>query len=179
VARRVGLVVFVAALATAGPAPAADARPGVSLQRYLASMSWPVRASILRVETLTGAIDNWVAQGDPPFLGEIAEYCKNFLAVESRGRVLATAAPQRLRTAHGGLVDAYSAARRDCVHVRLTALATRDAGRSTTAARAEFRRFQHTTLRSFSRAVTTWGSALVRELRAAGFAVPGWLLELA
>jgi hypothetical protein len=176
VARRVTLLVLLAALTTF--AGTADARASVTLERYLASMSWPMRGSVLRARTLSNAIDDWIAHGEPPYLGGIAENCKHFLAVEPRGRVLAVVAPARLGRAHGALVQAYSAVRAACTRVRRTAVATRDAGRSPTAARAEFRRFQRTTLQSFSRAVAAWGTAFVRELRAAGLAVPGWLIEL-
>jgi hypothetical protein len=70
-----------------------------------------MRASVLRVRTLTGAVDGWLAHGDRAYLGEIAQYCRNLRAVESRARVLGIIAPPDLRTSHGLLVRAYSAAR--------------------------------------------------------------------
>jgi hypothetical protein len=193
-ARRAASAVLVAAPATTGSvANGADARP-TSLQRSLSSMSWPLRASVLRVCTLTGAVDDWLAHGDWPYLGEIAQYCRNLRAVESWARVLGIIAPRDLRTSHGLLVRAYSAARDGCLQVRLSALATRDAidrafrtesdadqrpsNRATASARAEFRQFERKALRSFGRAVTAWRSAVLRGLKASGLPPPRWLGEL-
>jgi hypothetical protein len=178
---------MLAALAAAGTvANGADAKP-TSLQRYLSSMSWPVRASVLRARSVSQAIDGWIGHGDPPFLGQIAGRCRNLLAVESRGRLLKVSAPPSLRTSHARLVRAYRATRDGCARVRLTALATRTAiehedrnvsDRATTEARTSLLRFERTALTSFSRAVTAWRSAVLRESRASGLPLPKWLGEL-
>jgi hypothetical protein len=42
------------------------------VERYLSSMSWPVRASLLRAEAVSAGIEGWLSAGDPPYLGGIA-----------------------------------------------------------------------------------------------------------
>jgi hypothetical protein len=178
------VIVTAAAIAAAPAAEAAGAR-ATSLQRYLSSMSWPVRASVLRTSAVTTAIDGWLTIGDPPFLGGIAGNCRSFRAVESdtRGRLLQITAPPHLGESHLRLVRAYSAARAACSDVRLTALAFRAADerafrthraadkaaadRLEAAARTEFR-LGRTTLESFRRAVHAWRTAAFAEADAAG-----------
>jgi hypothetical protein len=189
---RVLVLAATAALLTVTADPA-FARP-FSLQRYLASMSWPVRASVLRAQSASDGIDGWFARGDPPYLGGIARDCRSLRAVERdpRGRLLKIAAPPRLRTIHLRLVRGYSAARAACGDVRTAALAFRAADeraylthraadkavadRAQAVARAEFRRGRRT-IASFMLTVRAWRSAAFAEADATG--VPAvWLVAL-
>ena len=195
VARASVLVALTIALWTS-PAAAAIGRTGStgrSLQQYLSSMSWPVRASILRARSVSDRIDGWIADGDPPFLGGIAASCRSLRAVEARGRLLRIDPPQQLGSSHARLMRAYSAARAGCRQARLEALAARAAlsrafrtqsatdrqasDRETLAACTQLRRFAGTTLLAFGRAVATWRSAALSEAQAHG-AAASWLQEL-
>src|SRR4051812_34177911 len=64
-------LILTAALAGAISAPGAGDPEAAALRHYLSSMSWPVRASVLRAGSVSSAIDGWITAGDPPFLGEI------------------------------------------------------------------------------------------------------------
>jgi hypothetical protein len=59
------LVALTAAIAAAPGADTAGAKLA-SLQGYLSSMSWPIRASLLRAGSITSGIDSSFAAGDPP-----------------------------------------------------------------------------------------------------------------
>src|SRR2546423_7021941 len=121
VTRRSTVAALLAAFATAGlAASGADARPA-SLQRYLSSMSWPMRASFLRARAVTDRIDGWIASGDPPGLGQVALSCRNLRAIESRAGVLAILAPTSIRRSHARLVRAHFSARSGCTRGRLAA----------------------------------------------------------
>jgi hypothetical protein len=183
--RPLALVLVACALASpAAAAPAGGAKPA-SLQAYLASMSWPVRASALRTRAATSAIEGWLTQGDPPFLGGVAGNCRSFRAVEldDRGGLLQITAPPRLERSHLRIVRTYSAARAACGTVRLAALAFRAADerafrthraadeiaadRLEAVARRELR-LGRTTLESFGPAVRAWRTAASAEADAAG-----------
>jgi hypothetical protein len=191
--------VFVAALAAAMTAfaPSASARPSSeaeSLQRYLSSMSWPMRASLLRANSVTDRIDSWIMADDPPGLGQIALTCRNLRAVEPRSHVLQITAPPRLAGRHARLIRAYAAARAGCAQARLTALATRTAMErgfttksaadkrasdyATAVARRDLGRFARGPLHSFVREVLGWRSAALAEVAALGVTPPAWLTEL-
>jgi len=194
------LVLIVAVAAVSGSGAAAAGRVGpsdarsVGLQRYLASMSWPVRASVLRAGSTRGAIDDWLTIGDPPFLGQIAGRCGSFLAIEARGHLLEIRAPGGLEAHHDRVVGAYTLARRGCAAVRASALAVRSLGErlavtgsaadkrawlgAEAAARTRFQQFERLTLASFTEAVRGWRVAVLRA--SAGSSVrSAWLSELA
>src|SRR5256885_14115004 len=78
---------LLAAVAARPGTGAADPEAG-SLRTYLSSMSWPVRASLARAESVSSAIDGFIDPGDPPYLGGIAASCRKLRAVEARGRLL-------------------------------------------------------------------------------------------
>ena len=190
--RRVVSLLLAGALA-ATVAASADAR-APTLEPYLSSMSWPTRAALLRTRTLIGAIDGWLAQGDPPYLGQIAEYCKHFRLVEPRGRLLAILPPPALRSSHAHLLHAYSAVRAGCRHATSTALSTRERiersrppatsvaeaalRRATAVPRASLRRFRQGPLRQFEQEVAAWRRAAARELQLQGRPPPRWLDQL-
>jgi hypothetical protein len=93
----IALAMIATALAVA-PAYAA-ARRGTALQQYVAAMSWPVRASVLRAQAIREALDCAVSQGDPPCWREVAGRCRGLRAVEERWLLLRIAAPPALRVA--------------------------------------------------------------------------------
>jgi len=171
---RVILFAAIASVLSAGPAPADAGTSKASFRAYLAAMSWPVRASELRAQSVSQAANDWNAYGDPPFLGQIAGRCRNFRAVEARGRLLGINPPAGLRAGHLELSRAYSKARAACREARLTALAVRAAldrryvsgsredrlaaDRAETSARKTFRQLVEATLPAFTRAVRAWRS---------------------
>jgi hypothetical protein len=179
------VIVAAAAAFVAAPSPAVAGSKPASLQRYLSSMSWPVRASGSRALTLLSGIDGWFSVGDPPYLGQIARGCRSLRAVEAdpRGELLKITAPPRLRAIHLRLVAAYSQARVGCTKARTAALAARSSGeryfltksvedrrawnRATAAARRELR-LQRGRLESFVQAVRAWRSVAFGEADASG-----------
>jgi hypothetical protein len=178
VRRLIFAAALLAATAAAASAPASADPAAPSLEHYLSSMSWPVRASVLRARSATAAIDGWLNIGDPPFLGEIAANCRNLRAVESRGQLLQITAPPHLQPSHLRLIRAYSQAREGCRQARLTALAVRAGRRTAAAGRTRLQLLARTTLRPFPTAVGVWRSAVLDELAAVGAPSPVWLTEL-
>jgi hypothetical protein len=161
----------------------ADARSaGGSLNEYLASMSVPMRVSVVRVNTVRHLIDAWIAQGDPPYLGEIGKACANVNALRA-DMFIAIAPPSSLRTTHGWVAKAYADTRSGCRAVRQLALAARDAARGPTvrpsqtwlAAQHDLRRFAGTNLDAFAGAVHRWRLAVFRYAAARGADVPEWV----
>jgi hypothetical protein len=196
--KRVLLASLTAAIASVvAPSITGAATPEpASLQKYLASMSWPVRTAVLRVEAETAWINGWIAIGDPPFLGGIAGRCRHLRAIETdaRGGLLLVSAPARLQRAHLQLSRGYSKVRAECLEARRTALALRTAmdrafvsgsaddelasRRAEASARQSLHRFVRTTLRSFIQTVHTWRLAVLRDVASLGVAPPKWLQEL-
>ena len=119
-----GRPIALVALATALAIPPADAaaRRGTALQQYLAAMSWPVRALVLRAESIREALDCAESQGDPPCWRGVAARCRSLRAVEERGHLLRIGAPVGLLATHSALTRAYSELRDACVEARSTAL---------------------------------------------------------
>jgi hypothetical protein len=123
------LTAALSALATAPVARASDQQKAM-LASYLASASWPVRTSSLRVTTVSDRIEFFFGSGDPPVLGEIAGACKNVTAMRSdpRGSPANLTAPAPLQDAQEGLSRAYSKVEAGCAEARALALRARDAG---------------------------------------------------
>jgi hypothetical protein len=168
-----------------------------ALQRYLAAVSWPVRAATLRARRVSGAIANAVSPGDPPFLGQVGAYCRGFRAVEGEARtlgavgILRAVPPSELRRTHHALADAYTEARAGCVRARAVALALKraleDLGTKPTANEIErtrraplkrLVRFDRTTLHAFKHAVRAWRLAVLRHASAVGIVPPAWTRAL-
>jgi hypothetical protein len=157
-------------------------------------MSWPMRASLLRADTVADRIDGWLIHGDPPYLGGIAASCQSLRAVESRGHVLQITAPPRLAGSHARLIRAYVAVRAGCAQARLAALAARTAldrafttqsasdrhasDHATAVARRDLQRFNHGALRTFPQTVNRWRLAVVAYETTLGMAPPAWLTQL-
>lgn len=183
-----------AATAVGSPATGASHSEADSLRVYLSSMSWPMRASVGRVQGVTAAIDGVITAGDPPFTRGVAARCRNLRAVEARGRLLHIRAPAQLQPSHLRLSHAYSGMRAGCKEARLRALAvaaaldrygrTRDAGdkavwqRAEAAARPPLQRFALKTLTSFTQAVRAWRWAVFRYAANLGVQTPDWVREL-
>jgi hypothetical protein len=164
------------------------------LLTYLSSMSWPVRASLGRAESLGSAIDGFVSPGDTPYLGAIAASCRKLRAVEARGRLLRITAPPRLGAQHRRVAASYSKLRAGCIEVRRTALAVRAARdrfattgaaadeaalqKIEAAARRSLPQFSRTTLRSFTQAVQAWRASVLRNAAILGIAPPAWVKAL-
>jgi hypothetical protein len=164
------------------------------LQHYLSAMSWPVRASLGRAKAVTTAIDGFITEGDPPFIRQIARGCRNFRAVEARGRLLRITPPKRLNANHRRLVSAYSKLRAGCRGARHTALALVAAidrfytthspadkaalQRADIAAHRLLPQFKRRALEPFVRAVRTWRSAALRHAASLGVPAPRWLKDL-
>jgi hypothetical protein len=164
------------------------------LQHYLSAMSWPVRASLGRAKAVTTAIDGFITEGDPPFIRQIARGCRNFRAVEARGRLLRITPPKRLNANHRRLVSAYSKLRAGCRGARHTALALVAAidrfytthspadkaalQRADIAAHKLLPQFKRRALEPFVRAVRTWRSAALRHAASLGVPAPRWLKDL-
>jgi hypothetical protein len=187
-----GLRSKTASSGTRAAAPAVTLDPEkAALQHYLSAMSWPVRASLGRAKALTTAIDGFINAGDPPFLGQIARGCRNFRAVEARGRLLRITPPTRLNANHRRLVSAYSKLRAGCRGARRTTLALAAAierfytthspadkaalQRADSAAHSLLPQFKRRGLQPFVRAVRTWRSAALRHLASLGVPAPPWL----
>src|SRR5262249_40497732 len=171
------LVVVTAALLASSVAHGAAARRDeVSLQTYLSSMSWPVRASAWRAHYAAEAIDRFVSPGDPPFLGQVAASCRKLGEVEARGHLPRVSPPAAPAASHRSLVRAYANAVAACKDARLKALAFRDAlerywgttkpkdkaklHRAEAAAHAALPRYARTALRPFVVSVVTWRLAV-------------------
>jgi hypothetical protein len=125
-------VVLTAALSALAAAPVAGAsHPGkATLANYLSSASWAVRASSLRVSTVSDRIEFLFGPGDPPVLGEIAGACRNVTAIGSdpRGNLASLTAPAPLQVAQVRMSRAYSKVEAGCTEARALALRARDAG---------------------------------------------------
>jgi hypothetical protein len=137
-------------------------------------MSWPVRASLARAESVSSAIDGFIDPGDPPYLGGIAASCRKLRAVEARGRLLRITPPAHLGVKHRNVAVSYAKLRAGCKTARLTALAVRAALDRffMTGAAAD------TTLRSFRLAVRTWRASVVQYAATLGIPPPVWVKEL-
>jgi hypothetical protein len=176
-----GRLAVLAALGVALALPAAHAAtPCTQLQRYLASMSWPLRASLPRAQSVSVAIDCAVSLGDPPCWREVAGRCVNLRAVEERGHLLRVAPPSSLASSHSVLARAYSALREGCVEARKKALAVAAAPseHETADGRAALRAFARTRIDPFTAAVRSWRAAALRRAATAG-ARAAWLTALA
>jgi hypothetical protein len=165
-----------------------------SLNRYLAAMRWPVRASLLRAHAVRVAIEGFIYPGDPPFLREMTNGCRELRAAEVRHGLLRVASPKRLQGSHRNLVRTYSASRHGCIKASAAARALlaaidryyrnpTDANKTALeqadrAARTILPQFEHGALQSFVRAVRTWRSAALRYADSLGVPAPGWLKEL-
>ena len=195
--RRLLVVLAAVLVAPALPAGAAREARGLTFERYLAAMSWPVRASTGRAQSVSDAIKGSVSPGDPPFLGMVAEGCDKFRDVEEVGRttgvgaMLLVAPPSSLAKAHAILARAYSAARAGCVRARDVALALRRAlgrlginpsedelARVRGPALRKLVDFDRTKLRPFKGAVRAWRAAALRHAAAVGVKPPDWLKSL-
>jgi hypothetical protein len=172
---------LVASLLSTPAAPASDGQ-SASLDTYLASISWPVRLSVQRVNRVRTLIDGWIAQGDPPYLGEIAQECRKVRSLRA-GTFAAIVPPAELRTFHGRLASAFVRAHARCKTVRRLALAARDEVRgpndppSATLIRArhELRRFVDTTLEGFDLEVHAWRMAVLHYASTHALSAPEWV----
>jgi hypothetical protein len=183
----VGRLPALAALAVALAVPTAhgSAPKRPALQQYLAAMSWPMRASVLRTRSLAAAGDCAVRAGDPPCWRDVAASCRSLRAVEERGHLLGIVAPAALRASHAALTRAYSRLRDACAELRLTALGVavaieRDepkARPAVDAGRAALRRFERTRIAPFTAARRRWRTAALREAAAHPVAA-SWLQRL-
>src|SRR5438105_10438773 len=120
-------VTTLVASVAARPGAGAAAPEAGSLRTYLSSMSWPVRASLARAESVGSAIGGFIDPGDPPYLGGIAASCRKLRAVEARGRLLRITPPAPLGAKHSNVAVSYAKLRAGCKTARLTALAVRAA----------------------------------------------------
>jgi hypothetical protein len=171
----------------------AQAGSTVSLAEYLASISRPVRASVFFVRAVAASSNGWIVAGDPPLLRQVAAGCAKIGALATSRRLRSLSPPQRLRLKHLALVLAYS-------RVRAGAAETRRSARAAIAAHSRFaktggaedevawhqaeirtrqdlRQFMPV-LGSFTQAVGTWRSAVVRYAATLNAPVPNWLREL-
>ena len=171
----------------------ADARK-VSLAHYFSGMSRPVRISVLRVTSLTRAIDGFLSHGDPPFRRQIAGACRHLRAEAADGRFFGGTPPRRLEASHRSLSQVFSAVRTGCEEARHTALTLDAAGarfartgspedkakyeRADAAAHKSLPRFARTTVRPFIRAMRTWRSTALRYAAALAVRPPRWLRRL-
>ena len=195
--RRLLVVLAAVLVVPALPAGAAREARGLTFERYLAAMSWPVRASTGRAQSVSDAIKGAVSPGDPPFLGMVAEGCDKFRDVEAVGRrtgvgaILLVVSPPPLAKAHATLARAYSAVRAGCLRARDVALALRRAlgrlginpsddelARVRGPALKELVDFDRTKLRAFKVAVRAWRAAALRHAAAVGVEPPDWLKSL-
>src|SRR5262245_51993392 len=186
-------VVALLAASAARPVAANSSSQPVSLEHYFSAMSWPVRMSVLRARSITGAIDGFRYHGDPPFLRQIAARCRHLRAVTAGETLFASTPPKRLEKAHRGMSRAFSAVRAGCPAARRTALTLDDAmarfaqtnspedeaayERADAAAHESLLRFA-TTIASFVQAVRTWRTAALRYAGALGLRPPRWLQGL-
>jgi hypothetical protein len=189
-----GALVTLGAGVGSAPAMGRAVPERASLLHYLSGMSWPVRASTLRSNSVGVAISGWLDPSDPPYLGQIAASCKKLRAVEARGHLLQVTPPQHLEGNHGDLSRAYSQVRAGCQAARLTALGVRAAidrsfrtrsavdkaasQRAEATARQSLARFASTTLRSFTQAVARWRLAVLRYAADLGVRPPEWVKDL-
>jgi hypothetical protein len=168
-----------------------------ALERYLAGMSWPLRAATGRAQRVHDAIRGAVSPGDPPFLGMVAESCRKLRDVENVGRargvgaILRAVPPRALAATHRALVRTYVDVRAGCNRARVVALAARRAledlgpnpteqelSRATKAALEELVRFDRTKLRPFKQAVRVWRVAVQQDAKAVGLEPPDWIGRL-
>ena len=188
-----GVVVLALPATGTGSLPRSETQ---TLERYLATMSWPLRASTARAVKISDAIRGAVSPGDPPFLGQVGLYCRRFRAVEETGRILKRGAilgaipPSALRSTHGALVQTYEDARAGCVRARAVALAVHRAivalvhnpsielERARRRGLNELVRFDRTKLEAFKQAVRAWREAVLRYAPTVGVAPPDWLAGL-
>jgi hypothetical protein len=191
---RLVLILATALLAViSNPAAQADAGERRGFDRYLAGMSWPLRASVLRAMSASRAIDGVLTYGDPPFLGQVITACEKFRDVEETGRrrgvgaILSIVSPKPIAASHSRLSDAYVEARVRCARAERLAIAALKAGNrsnwtasggTTAKTRAGLREFDRITLRRFFGAVRTWRSAMLREAAALRLQPPRWLRRL-
>jgi hypothetical protein len=202
-------VVLAAALSVvaAAPVPGASEPQEATLAKYLSSASWPVRASSLRVNTVSDRIDFFFGPGDTPVLGEIAGACRNVVAMrlDSRGNLASLTAPAPLQVAQVRLSRAYSKVEAGCKEARALALRARDAGerlaldirRRVSDRVAAFDRILRElgkmpesqrlgqylgqfapTLRSFSQTIAQWRSAVLAYSSTLRVPPPVWVRQL-
>jgi hypothetical protein len=192
--QRLGLILATTLVAViGGPTAQADTGARVEFNRYLAGMSWPLRASLLRSKSVSRAIDGVVVYGDPPFFGQIITACEKFREVEETGprrgvgAILSTVPPKPVAANHAQLSDAYSKARVGCSRAERLAVAALKAGNrsnwsasedATAPMRAELREFNKITLRRLFAVARLWGSAMLREATALQLPPPQWLTLL-
>jgi hypothetical protein len=174
----------------AAPALGASASDRTAFAQYVSSASWPVRAASLRINTASSRISDWLAMGDPPYLGEIAGACRNVLALagDRRGSLAQLRAPARLETPHLRLVRAYEKVRAGCAHARALTIRARDAvntepidSEKTRLASARARRYVRLflpVLQSFSHTVVGWRTAVLGYASTLGVKPPAWVAQL-
>ncbi len=175
-------VAFLAAALAASPGTASAHPQTISLRQYLASVSWTMRASALRIERVRMLIDDWTRVGDPPFLGGIPAACSKVRAIQADA-FARIHPPPRLGTSHGWVTNSFAQARSGCkAAARFARAAIRAPGqpmsRAEARARRELPRFADTTLASFGRAVHAWRLAVLRYAASLGVSPPRWVKEL-
>jgi hypothetical protein len=180
--QRLGLILATTLVAViGGPAAQADIGDRGEFNRYLAGMSWPLRASLLRAESVSRAIDGVVVYGDPPFLEQVITACEKFRDVEETGprrgvgAILSIVSPKPVAARHERLSHAYAEARVGCARAERLAATARKTG---VPVRAELRQFDRITLQRFFAVVRAWRSAMLREATALQLPPPRWLQRL-